>query len=217
MTTRLLQTTLAALLCMAAAAPALAQSADLGTWTAAGDVLRTGPGSATLTTAFGSGGDDNEGPVSGSSALVFTELEPALLLDAGSLPADTVEGSGLQHSFVAAAGSTIRFAWQLTTVDFNADFADRAFVLVDGATLIELGTVSSGAVSGQFSHSVASAGSHALAILVMDVNDATGVSTLTMSDLTVSAVPEPGPWALLLAGLAGLGLAARRRAAQPTV
>ena len=41
-----------------------------------------------------------------------------------------------------------------------------------------------------------------------------GVSGL--GSYSVSAVPEPGQWALLLSGLAGVGALARRRAAQAT-
>jgi PEP-CTERM motif len=209
--TNSLRTTLAALLCAAAAAPALAQTADLQTWTTAGDVLVTSATSASLSTAY-----TDESPLSAGGALQYFELEPALALVGGSLAPDTYEGSGLQHSFVAAAGATISFQWQLTTVDFSADQADRAFVLVDGSTLVALGTVAANPVSGLFSHTFADAGPHALAVLVMDVGDYVGVSTLGISGLSVSAVPEPGQWAMLLAGLAGVGALARRRAAQAT-
>ena len=196
----------ASLLCLACATPVLAQSADLNNWTRAGDVLVTSASSATLTTAY-----SDESPLSAGSALLFNELETALLLLAGSLPADTFEGAGLQQGFDAAAGSTVRFDWQLSTSAFNAGQADRAFVLVDGQQLLALGTAAAGVVSGQFSHSFASAGSHALAILVMDVNTTDGVSTLGVSGFSVSAVPEPGQWALVVTGLAGLGALLRRR------
>jgi hypothetical protein len=207
MTPSLLPTTaLASLLCLACATPALAQSADLNTWTKAGDARVTSASSATLTTAY-----LDESPLPADGALLYFDLEAALSLQVGSLPADTLEGAGLQHSFDAAVGSTVRFDWQLTTAAFDAGQADRAFVLVDGQQLFTLGTVAAGVVSGQFSHSFASAGSHALAIVVMDVNTADGVSTLGISGFAVSAVPEPGQWALLMTGLAGLGMLLRRR------
>ena len=55
-----------------------------------------------------------------------------------------------------------------------------------------------------------------LAFGVVDVGDVVGVSTLTVSGLAVSAVPEPLSGVLLLAGLAALGAVAGRRAGQTT-
>jgi len=199
---------LAALLTVAAT-PALAQSTDLSGWTAAGDVVVDSTSSARLTTAYRDDTTD-EGTISSGSALLYFDLESALSLPAGALAADTIEGSGLQQSFVAAAGSTVQFGWQLATVNFDAGEADRAFVLIDGNALVELGTVDTPLVTGQFSHTFVTAGEHSLAVLVMDVNTADRVSTLTLSNFSVAVVPEPGQWALWLAGLAGLALFRRR-------
>lgn len=209
MTTSLLKAALAAALCASLATPALSQSANLNDWNAAGDVMVDSAGSARLTTAYA-----DEAPLSAGAALLFDELELALWLPAGSLAADTIEGSGLQLSFAATAGTTLRFDWQLSTVDFDAQQADRAFVLVDGSLLAPLGTVSASSVGAHFSHTFASAGPHALAIVVMDVAAADRVSTLTVSNFSVSAVPEPGSWALLLAGLGVVGVAGLRGAAR---
>ena len=145
------------------------------------------------------------------AALLFDALETALSLPAGSLAADTIEGSGLQLSFAAVAGSRLQFDWRLSTVDFDPAQADRAFVLIDGNVLTPLGTAAASTVSGHFSHTFSSAGTHALAIVVMDVAAADRVSTLALSHLSVSAVPEPGSWALMLAGLGVVGVAGRRR------
>jgi hypothetical protein len=196
---------LATVLCAALSTPVLAQSADLHSWTAAGDVAIDGTGSARLSTAW-----DDEAPLSAGSALLYYELESALSLPAGSLAADTIEGSGLQQRFATTAGSTLQFDWTLSTVDFDPAQADRAFVLIDGSLLAPLGTVAADAVGGHFSHSFGSAGNHALAILVMDVVAADRVSTLALSNFSVSAVPEPGSWALLLAGLGVVGAAGLR-------
>ena len=54
------------------AAPALAQSADLHNWTAAGDVAIDSAGTARLTTAY-----FDEAPVSAGAALLFDALESA--------------------------------------------------------------------------------------------------------------------------------------------
>ena len=97
------------LTCLAAAtallaAPAWAQSTNLNDWTALGDAVVTA-GSATLSTAF-----SDESPASGRGALDYVAFEPALGLAYDSLGAgDTYDGSALQHSFSAAANSTVSF------------------------------------------------------------------------------------------------------------
>ena len=202
--------------CLATLAPAHAQTADFSIWTRAGDAavaLELPSLSAIISTAAT---DSGEQPVAGGNALQFFELELALFLDGGLLPADTYEGSGLQHSFTLDAGSTatLSFNWTLSTQGFDAGFLDRAFVVIDGSTLVPLATVAASSVSGSYSTSFTTPGAHAFAVAVMDVNDYTGVSVLGLSNLTVTvtAVPEPASLALLAAGLGVVGFAARRRA-----
>lgn len=191
----------------AAAAPV---SSDFGQWTAAGDVSVASASAARITTAAVESGEQ---PAGAGSALLFYALEPALGLAPGLLPADTIEGSGLQLSFSAQDTTTIRFAWTLRTALFDADYLDRAFVVIDGTQLLTLADVALTDVYGQFSHTFG-AGEHSLAFGILDVNSTDLVSTLEVSDLRVSSVaevPEPGTWALLLAGMAGLAGTARRR------
>jgi PEP-CTERM motif len=202
--------------CLAATAPAQAQTADFSTWTRAGDAapaLQLPSLSAVLSTAAT---DSGESPVAGGNALQYFELEPALFLDGGLLPADTYEGSGLQHSFTLAEGSIawIGFSWTLSTQSYDPAFADRAFIVIDGSNLIPLATVEATAVSGSLLASFTTPGAHSFAVAVMDVNDYTGVSVLGLSNLTVTvtAVPEPASLGLLAAGLGVVGFAARRRA-----
>ena len=207
-TTTLLTHALAALALATASAPALSQTANLNGWTAAGDVAVDSPTAARLSTAAV---DSGELPLTATSALQYFDLEPALALAGGSLPADTFEGSGLAQSFTALAGVTLSFNWTLATQDFDGTQIDRAFVVIDGSSLALLAPVAANTASGLFSHTFNTAGNHALAILVMDVDTADRISTLTISGLQVTAVPEPGAGALMLAGLAGCGLLHRRR------
>lgn len=199
----------AGLLAALAAGPALAQSANLTDWTAAGDVSAVSASAATLTTAAA---DSGETPFAAPGALLYYALEPALGLAAGTLAADTVEGSGLQHSFTTpSGGSRVHFDWTLRTVNFDAGFADRALVVVDGRTLLPLGTVAAALVGGGFNITFADAAPHSLVIALLDVGDVLGVSMLSVSNFSVSAVPEPTSLALLLAGLLGLAAAVHRR------
>lgn len=204
MNKNLMGATLAALLC-ALAQPALAQSNHLADWQALGDVGR-GPTTATLSTAAVESG---ESPLSGHSALIWFELEPALG-DAIHLGADTYEGSALRSSFVSTAGSTLAFSWTLATVDHDPGFADRAFVVVDGVVQT-LATATSSPATGYFSQTFQSAGLHTFAVGVVDVNDFTGMSTLAIEGWQVSAVPEPAALPLMLAGLGAVFWARRRR------
>jgi hypothetical protein len=200
-------TLIAAALALAAALPAAAQSTDLRTWDAFGDVLATAQG-ATLTTAAA-----DELPASATGALPWNLLEAQLGL---AFDADTYEGSAIAIRFQAGAGTAVHAFWALSTLDTDLAFADRAYAIVDGV-VSPLAQVGSGAQAGTFAHVFAIGGSHTLGFAVLDVNDVTGLSQLDLGPLTVTAVPEPGSWALLLAGVAGVGALARRRAAQPTV
>lgn len=192
------------------ASPALAQSNDLASWVAAGDVLLgNNLSAATLSTAAS---DSGETPLSSTSALLYYLLEPALGLPDGSLPADTFEGSGLAQTFTIITPTRVRFDWTLASNEpFDVGLADRAMVIVDGAELRPLGELAASPVAGSFEITFSVPGSHSLAVVLMDVNDTAGLSTLALSGFHVSAVPEPARHGLLLLGLGLLGGAVRRR------
>jgi hypothetical protein len=81
-------------------------------------------------------------------------------------------------------------------------------------SLLTLATRSQpGAAVQTFSHTFGSGGLATLALGVVDTVDVLGVSTLTVSNLQISPVPEPATALLFAAGLAGLG-ALRRRQSQ---
>ena len=189
--------TLAAASLCARAAPV-----NLNTWTPLGDALVT-PATARLTTAF-----IDENPISGAlaSALDINLLEPSLMAVPGTLGLNAYEGSALMQNFVFSGAATVRFNWTLVTENFNANFADLAFALVDGSLLLPLANVASAEVAGLFSYTFG-AGNHTLAFGVVDIGDYTGLSTLAVSnlDVTTTAIPEPGAWSLITLGLGGMG------------
>lgn len=181
---------------------------DLRTWAPLGDALVTST-TAKLSTAF-----FDENPVSGplASALDIGALEPLLMATPGTLGANAYEGSALMQNFVFTRRTRIAFNWTLGTDNFDPNFADLAFALVDGTLLLSLANARSADVSGLFSYTFG-AGNHMLAFGIVDIGDYVGVSTLAVSGVhvTAAAIPEPGALPLLLLGLGSLGLIRRRR------
>jgi hypothetical protein len=184
-------------------------------WNTTGDVLE-GAGFLTLTSAYtGAGDPDRFFNVSGTPAAEVGALEAALGLPAYALDLSDdeygTEGSVAWQTFAVGAGSTLSFSWNFSTLE--TDFEDRAFVVVDGS-VITLATRTQGSATGAFTQVFAGAGTVTLGLGVIDTVDYLGVSTLQVSGLTVTpAVPEPGTWALWLAGAALLGFSRRGRRA----
>ena len=171
-----------------------------------GDALVTGMTTAMLSTAHSA---DGETTVSGTDAVFINDLEAGLQVASGALGLNAYEGSALFGSFNLPMPSTVSFNWVLSTVNFAPALADQAFVVVNGVVQL-LGTSAAQAVNGNFSFNFA-AGNHTLSLAVVDVGDFVGKTTLSVSELSVTAVPEPGTYALWLAGLAVVGGVARRQ------
>jgi hypothetical protein len=213
----LFRNALAALAAAAAAAvnPAHAQAGtgSLVGWSTLGDVVAA-DGKITLTTAFALPGDsDAPFNVSGTSAIDIAAVEagaalPAYALDLSDIEPAT-EGSLASQSFAANAGDTLSFSWQFTSLD--ADFEDHAFTVINGQ-LFTLATRSAPMAAAQpFTIVLARAGTVSLAFGVVDTVDVLGVSSLGISNLVLTPVPEPDTVLLWLSGLALLGVPLLRR------
>ncbi|MDE2371702.1 MAG: PEP-CTERM sorting domain-containing protein [Burkholderiales bacterium] len=207
----------AALVLLANAASAQADTHSLDGWNAVGDAIAA-QGAITVTTAYLDGAGDEPYNLSGHSAVDIALVEDAAGLAPYALdlpyPDYATEGSLVSQSFAVQAGQTLSFDWSFTTHEDR--FEDHAWAVVDGR-LYALATRSQGgAALNHFSYTYAGSGMTTLALGVVDTGDVLGVSALTISQLAVSAVPEPALPVLLLAGLLPLFVVARRRAQSPT-
>lgn len=218
---------------LVATAPVQAQiiNGDFGSgltnWTSIGDVSIQS-GAAFLTTAS-SLSDDDAPSASGAFNLSAINVVPSsggldafsgLALDALDPNPDSLvfafEGSALKQTFTVAAGEVLSFEWRLFT---NDPIADYAYVVINGVKT-DLGlsalaaTVSSPFAfeSGLnvFSQVFPSAQTVTLSVGVVDVNDFSGTTALSVDNVQV--VPEPS--ALGLGLVAAAGLLARRRQRQ---
>jgi PEP-CTERM motif len=186
---------------------------SLAGWAVVGDVVAQG-GAIVLTTAYAEAGNpDQPFNLSGSSAAEAALVEaaaglPVYALDLSNADFAT-EGSLVTQSLAVAAGDRLSFSWSFGSAD--VDFLDHAFAVIDGQLFTLATTATPGLAAQTFEYTFAAAGTATLALGVVDTGDYIGVSTLSVSGLAVTAVPEPATSALWLAGLGLLGAAVRRR------
>ena len=202
----------AALMLAAGGAQAQANTGSLNGWDALGDVISQS-GAITLTSAYLDGDGDELHNVSGMSAHDVASLETAAgvapyALDLSASEYAT-EGSIATQSFAVAAGQTLTFQWSFAT--HEDVYQDHAFAVLGGQVFTLATAGQPGAGWQTFSHTFASAGTVQFGIGVVDTVDVLGVSSLSVTNLAVSAVPEPQTALLMLAGVLAVGAVKRRR------
>ena len=133
------------------------------------------------------------------------------------------EGSAALQTFTAAGGSTLSFQWDFATTQPGGDpaLSDAAFVVIDGQVITLANTLNAtnaligddyAADTGWESWStVLGAGSHTIAFGVVDVGSASNTSALSVTGVSLSAVPESSTMAMFGAGLGLLAALQRRR------
>lgn len=216
-------------------------SAGLSGWSTYGDVSVLGQTQqrAVLTTAstfddddgLGAGYNNNSGltPIDFSFATNLAGV-PVANLDIGGF---ATEGSAIRQSFTATAGDlvTVSFTWAFLSLENAAnDFGfvalnDSVVKFVDSAS-VPLASIFTGTFgdfnnvnwnwnSNTFSYVANNTGLQSFSLGVVETGDYNLTSELRVDNISlqVSPVPEPESYAMLLAGLAGLAAALRRRKA----
>jgi PEP-CTERM motif len=212
----------------------------LTNWSTAGDVLATTTGRRIAILSNASTDFQDDFPLaagfnnnSGTAAIDFffsNNLAGVPVQSLDNFGGTSYEGSAIRQNFMATAGNqlTVNFDWAFLSADTtNADFGfvainDRvvSFVNINSNPLASRFTGSFGDfnnvtwsfTNNSYTYIPTSSGAVSLVIGVVDILDSSGTSELRIDNVSVSAVPEPEAFAMLLAGL-GLvgGVAARRR------
>lgn len=188
---------------------------------------------AVLTTAYMDGdpvSGDEANNLSGVSAAPLQDLttvlpggvtlfEPGLAPFLAADPLDfdlngfATEGSAIKQTFNVLAGDqlSVDFWFGLLTEETDlSSFNDFAFITVNG--IVELvASITDPLRTGSFTYNFTNSGPVTVGFGVVDINDVAGVSEFRIDNISVSAVPEPETYAMLLAGLALMGSIARRR------
>ena len=154
--------------------PAYSINVDLSTFDSIGDVTsnNTVIQSGTFSTVETGGG--------AGSLEEFLGIDPT---DFNNAIPDAYYGSAIRFQrFIFNAGDQFSFDWT-----FNTSDSDQAFVAINNA--IENNAIEVLSTGSPYSHTFANAGIYQIAMGVVDIGDSTGVSTLTLSNAQIQAVP----------------------------
>ena len=176
------------------ASPTYAISLDFNTWDSIGDVTnnQTTLNSGTDSTAFTGGGVGSLDGFLGITPGSLDSLAPISTFGA-------IQGSAIKNTFTSInVGDVLSFNWNFSTTD-----TDSAFVTINNSVIALTG-------STPFSYNFTTAGIYNIGIGVVDVDDAFGKSTLTVSNANLQTVPEPGSILGALTGMScGVGMLRR--------
>lgn len=208
-------------------------SGHAANWQTAGDVSaqdNSGDTYIALTTASRMFEDDFPLPAGSFNLSGVAAVETGLALETaiGAQPGAfdrgddfAYEGSAIWRTVNVNVGDILRFDWLLATNEVGVEARpDYAFLSVDGdiTRIASVADATSAPIPAfladtgirSFEYVFARGGAVQLAFGVVDVGDFGVTTALAIDNVSITAVPEPKSWALMLAGLIGVAGAARR-------
>lgn len=188
-------------------------------WQKLGDVA-VQSGAALMTTASATDEDDFPAAAGAFNVSAFETADAGSMVGFAGLPVAeafdlngdfATEGSLLSQTISVNAGDTLSFDWELFTNE-TGELAqpDYAFVVLDGvlSVLAQAGDAATASALYAFTtghqaytYTFANSGLQRLAFGVIDVNDYSVTTALWLDNVSVTPVPEPKDWLLMLAGL----------------
>lgn len=164
-----------------------------------------------------------------SNSIEVQGLDTFFGLNAGTidsaLTGDVTNGAGIKQSFTGLAGDTLTQYWDFVSRDY-IPFNDSAFVVINGQVTV-LASVENGGIEvgdyghtgwQSFSYTLPADGAYTLGFGVVNIQDTSFDSVLFLDNqaggarfVPASTIPEPETYAMLLAGLALIGVMAKRK------
>lgn len=221
-------------LTLASQAHAAPQTLDLTTGIDGGDALALSETSLFMTTALDDTDDDGMNFNFSGMAPLFAggDLEAVAGHPAGEYDISRFDGSAsmategsvyVLKNVSVAAGDTLSFDWTFYTNEPETGaLADAAYFSVLNSTTALLANAADGltgdaglsgfraATGGVYTYTFLSSNVVDLVFAVVDTDDYTVSSALAVNNLTITPVPEPRDWMLMLAGLGLVGMMVQR-------
>lgn len=211
--------------------PALAANLDLTTWEKLGDVNVIDANEANLSTDglfdddFDLGAGNGDFNFSGDPAAIVgfgQSLESFLNIEASLLDVEGIayEGSAIKTTVTVNQGDILKFDWQFFTNETSSllaeglhPFNDYGFILVNGEIQkladFQQATTDSSLFNketelGSFEYAFATGGTYTIALGVIDVDDFSITSALSVKNVHVQTVPVSVPEPSTRMGLAAM-------------
>lgn len=149
-------------------------------------------------------GPNNDITVSNATTTSFT-----LPFSDNTFFAPTGGGANNNNAYLTAIFTGTLTLDAASTVTFSLGADDDAFLFVDGVSLLQLGGIH-GVTNLPVTSSILGAGVHTVKLFYADRNKTNAALNFNITAVT-NAVPEPSTWAMMIGGLALVGLSMRRR------